>query len=55
MQKGFLVTLFSLVTKNLLYGKSCAFSKESMWHRCFCGKLWYMGQYWILEPLFNAM
>ena len=33
-QKGLLVTLLPLVTKNLLYSKSCVFPKGSTWHRC---------------------
>jgi hypothetical protein len=47
-QKGHLVTLLPLVTKNLFYNKSCVFSKESTWHRW--GKPRDMDQNWILEP-----
>ena len=50
-QKGHLVTLLQLVTKNLFYNKSCVFSKESTWHRCVVGKPEEMVQNWILEPL----
>ena len=32
-QRGLSVTLLSDVTKNLLYNKSCVFSKELTWHR----------------------
>ena len=37
-QKGHLVTLLPLVTKNSFYNKSCVFSKESTWHRCVVGE-----------------
>ena len=41
-QKGLLVTLLPLVTKNLLYSKSCVFSKGSTWHRSV---VWETGGY----------
>ena len=46
-QKGLLVTLLPLVTKNSFCDKSCVFSKESTWW----GKPGEMVQNWILEPL----
>ena len=37
--KGHMVKLFSDVTKNLFYDKSCVFSKGSTWHRSPCAEM----------------
>ena len=54
--KGHMVKLFSDVTKNLFYDKSCVFSKNSnLYLGLYPRKSTEMGQKWILEPLFSEI